>query len=126
MTPAAVGKFVEQVGVPVTMAAGAGFLVWWLLKWLTQSLGKQISEIKQEIKDETDEVQKEIRQLHNITISLVDRIRVLERNSMLAHQTILVKLGCEIPDWYLTRKERHAELQEQIKDVGIRNGETGS
>jgi hypothetical protein len=89
-------------------------------------LGKQISEIKQEIKDETDEVQKEIRQLHNIVISLVDRIRVLERNSMLAHQTILVKLGCEIPDWHLTRKERHAELQEQIKDVGIRNGETGS
>lgn len=123
MTPAAVGKFIEQVGVPVTVAAGAGFLVWWLLKWLTQSLGKQISEVKQEIKDETDDVQGEIKQLHNITISLVDRIRVLERNSMLAHTTILVKLGCKMPDWNVTRKERQAELQEQLKDVGIRNGE---
>ena len=124
MTPAAGGKFVEAVGGPVTMAAGAGFLVWWLLKWMTQSLGKQISEIKQEIKDETDEVQKEIRQLHNITISLVDRIRVLERNIMLAHQTMLVKLGCEPIDYLRTRREQHAELQEQIKDIGIRNGET--
>ena len=57
MTPTAVGKFVETVGVPVTMAAGAGFLVWWLLKWMTGNLGAQIGEIKQEIKDETDEVQ---------------------------------------------------------------------
>ena len=126
MTPVAVGKFIEQVGVPMAMAAGAGFLVWWLLKWMTQNLGRQISEIKQEIKDETDGVQREISQLHNITISLVDRIRVLERNSLLAHQTILVKLGCAVPEWHLTRKERQAELQEQLKDVGARNGEVGS
>jgi hypothetical protein len=126
VTPAAVGKFIEQVGVPMAMAAGAGFLVWWLLKWMTQNLGRQISEIKQEIKDETDEVQREISQLHNITISLVDRIRVMERNSLTAHTIILAKLGCTLPTWDLTRKERHAELQEQIKDVGARNGEVGS
>ena len=126
MPPAAVGKLVEAVGIPLAGMLAAGCFAWYLLRWMTGSLGKQISDIKQEIRVETDEVQKEIRQLHNITISLVDRIRVLERNSMLAHQTILVKLGCEIPDWHLTRKERHAELQEQIKDVGIRNGETGA
>jgi len=124
MTPAAVGKLVEAVGIPMAGMLAAGFFAWYLLRWMTGSLGKQISDIKQEIKDETDEVQKEIRQLHNITISLVDRIRVLERNIMLAHQTMLVKLGCEPIDYLRTRREQHAELQEQIKDIGIRNGET--
>ena len=124
MSPSALGKFIETVGVPVAMAAACGFVVWWLLKWLTGSLGTQIKEIKQEIKDETDEVQGEIRQLHSITISLIDRIRVLERNTLLAHTTMLGQLGCkELPVWYETRKEKISELKEQIKDIG-RNGET--
>ena len=125
MSPTALGKFIETVGVPVAMAVACGFLVWWLLKWLTGSLGTQIKEIKQEIKDETDEVQGEIRQLHGITISLIDRIRVLERNTLLAHTTMLGQLGCkELPVWYETRKEKISELKEQIKDIG-RNGEIG-
>ena len=107
------------------MAVACGFVVWWLLKWLTGSLGTQIKEIKQEIKDETDEVQGEIRQLHGITISLIDRIRVLERNTLLAHTTMLGQLGCkELPVWHETRKEKISELKEQIKDIG-RNGEIG-
>ena len=125
MSPTALGKFIETVGVPVAMAVACGFLVWWLLKWLTGSLGTQIKEIKQEIKDETDEVQGEIRLLHSITISLIDRIRVLERNTLLAHTTMLGQLGCkELPVWYETRKEKISELKEQIKDIG-RNGEVG-
>jgi DNA-binding transcriptional MerR regulator len=125
MSPTALGKFIETVGVPVAMAVACGFLVWWLLKWLTGSLGTQIKEIKQEIKDETDEVQGEVRQLHSITISLIDRIRVLERNTLLAHTTMLGQLGCkELPVWHETRKEKIAELKEQIKDIG-RNGEIG-
>jgi DNA-binding transcriptional MerR regulator len=125
MSPTALGKFIETVGVPVAMAVACGFLVWWLLKWLTGSLGTQIKEIKQEIKDETDEVQGEIRQLHGITISLIDRIRVLERNTLLAHTTMLGQLGCkELPVWHETRKEKISELKEQIKDIG-RNGEIG-
>ena len=123
MTPAAVGKFVETVGVPVAMAAGAGFLVWWLLKWMTQNLGKQMGEIKQEIRIETDEVQKEVRLLHNITIKLVDRIRVMERNQLAAHIEMLTKLKCDLPDWETTRSEKHAELEERVKDIGVRNGE---
>ena len=123
MSPTALGKFIETVGVPVAMAVACGFLVWWLLKWLTGSLGTQIKEIKQEIKDETDEVQGEVRQLHSITISLIDRIRVLERNTLLAHTTMLGQLGCkELPVWHETRKEKISELKEQIKDIG-RNGE---
>jgi len=125
MSPNVLAKFIETVGVPVALAAACGFVVWWLLKWLTGSLGAQITEIKQEIKDETDEVQGEIKQLHGITISLIDRIRVLERNTLLAHTTILSQLGCkEIPIWHETRREKIAELKEQMKDIG-RNGEAG-
>ena len=123
MSPTALGKFIETVGVPVAVAVACGFVVWWLIKWLTGSLGTQIREIKQEIKDETDEVQGEIRQLHSITISLIDRIRVLERNTLLAHTTMLAQLGCkELPVWHETRNEKLAELKEQMKDIG-RNGE---
>ena len=86
-------------------------------------MGTQIGEIKQEIKDETDDLQAEIRQLHGIIISLIDRIRVLERNTLLAHTTMLGQLGCkELPVWHETRKEKLAELKEQLKDIG-RKGE---
>ena len=123
MSPTTIGKFIETVGVPVAMAAACGFVVWWLLKWLTGSLAVQIREIKQEIKDETDDVQNEVKQLHGIAIGLIDRIRVLERNTLLAHTTMLGQLGCkELPVWHETRKEKIAELKEQIKDIG-RNGE---
>jgi DNA-binding transcriptional MerR regulator len=123
MSPTALGKFIETVGVPVAVAVACGFVVWWLIKWLTGSLGTQIGEIKQEIKDETDDLQVEIRQLHGIVISLIDRIRVLERNTLLAHTTMLGQLGCkELPIWHETRKEKLAELKEQMKDIG-RNGE---
>ena len=123
MSPTTIGKFIETVGVPVAMAAACGFVVWWLLKWLTGSLAVQIREIKQEIKDETDDVQNEVKQLHSIAIGLIDRIRVLERNTLLAHTTMLGQLGCkELPVWHETRKEKIAELKEQIKDIG-RNGE---
>ena len=123
MSPTALGKFIETVGVHVAVAVACGFVVWWLIKWLTGSLGTQIGEIKQEIKDETDDLQVEIRQLHGIIISLIDRIRVLERNTLLAHTTMLGQLGCkELPVWHETRKEKLAELKEQMKDIG-RNGE---
>ena len=123
MSPTTIGKFIETVGVPVAMAAACGFVVWWLLKWLTGSLAVQIREIKQEIKDETDDVQNEVKQLHGIATGLIDRIRVLERNTLLAHTTMLGQLGCkELPVWHETRKEKIAELKEQIKDIG-RNGE---
>ena len=134
MTVNAVTKFIETVGVPVAVAAACGFVVWWLLKWLTGSVLSQFSELRQEIKNETDDVQNDlknhhddvqndIQQLHSITISLIDRIRVLERNTLLSHTTILRQLGCkELPVWHETRKEKIAELKEQIKDIG-RNGE---
>jgi hypothetical protein len=38
---------------------------------------------------------------------------------------MLGQLGCkELPVWHETRKEKIAELKEQIKDIG-RNGEIG-
>ena len=134
MTVNAMTKFIETVGVPVAVAVACGFVVWWLLKWLTGSVLSQFSELRQEIKNETDDVQSDlknhhddvqndIQQLHGITISLIDRIRVLERNTLLSHTTILSQLGCkELPVWHETRKEKIAELKEQIKDIG-RNGE---
>jgi ABC-type uncharacterized transport system fused permease/ATPase subunit len=134
MTVNAMTKFIETVGVPVAVAVACGFVVWWLLKWLTGSVLSQFSELRQEIKNETDDVQSDlknhhddvqndIQQLHGITISLIDRIRVLERNTLLSYTTILSQLGCkELPVWHETRKEKIAELKEQIKDIG-RNGE---
>ena len=123
MTPVTLGKFVETVGIPAAGMAAAGFLAWYLLRWMTGNLGKQMGEIKQEIKNETDEVQNEVRLLHNITIKLVDRIRVMERNQMAANVEMLSKLKCDIPVWDTTRSEQHAELEEQVKDIGVRNGE---
>jgi|TARA_R110000824_G_scaffold308833_2_gene496254 hypothetical protein len=125
MNPTQIGKLVEEVGVPMVAAGAAAFAAWYLLKYMTGNLGNQMSEIKQEIKDETDEVQAEVKLLHNITIKLVDRIRVMERNQMAAHVQMLTKLNCEIPVWDTTRAERHAEAEELVKDIGVRNGEMG-
>lgn len=134
MNPTQIGNMVEKIGIPAAMAAGGGFLIWWLLRWMTTDLGGRMGEIKQEIKTETDDVQAEVRQLkkdvqgeikllHNITIRLVDRVRVMERNQMASNVEMLTKLGCSLPDFTTTRAEQVAELEEKIKDVGARNGE---
>jgi hypothetical protein len=122
MTPAAIGKFVETVGVPVTVAVACGFLVWWLLKWLTGSLGNQISDVKQEIKDETDDLHGTLKMQHTMLVRLIDRVRTLEINTMMANTALLTKNGCDIPEWRRPRSERIANLKEEIKDVS-HNGE---
>ena len=116
MTPAAIGKFVETVGVPVTVAVACGFLVWWLLKWLTGSLGNQISDVKQEIKDETDDLHATLKMQHTMLVRLIDRVRTLEINTMMANTALLTKNGCDIPEWRRPRSERIANLKERTAE----------
>ena len=108
MNPTQIGNMVEKIGIPAAMAA---------------EIKTETDDVQAEVRQLKKDVQGEIKLLHNITIRLVDRVRVMERNQMASNVEMLTKLGCSLPDFTTTRAEQVAELEEKIKDVGARNGE---
>jgi hypothetical protein len=53
----------------------------------------------------------------------VDRIRVLERNIYRYQDATSVKLGLGAPTYDITRKEKHDEAQQALRDIGRTNGD---
>ena len=115
MTPAAVMKMIETLGVPLAVAIAGGVALWKLIAFV-------LKDLKTDIADKQDALLALIRTQNTILIKLIDRVRTLEINQMTAYTALLKVADADMPEWRRTRAERIAELREQIKDVS-HNGE---
>ena len=115
MTPAAVMKMIENLGVPVAVALAGGLGIWKLIAFV-------LKDLKTDIADKQDELVSLMKMQNTILIKLIDRVRTLEINQMTAYTALLSVADADMPEWRRTRAERIAELREQIKDVS-HNGE---
>ena len=115
MTPAAVMKMIETLGVPLAVAIAGGVALWKLIAFV-------LKDLKTDISDKQDALLALIRTQNTILIKLIDRVRTLEINQMTAYTALLKVADADMPEWRRTRAERIAELREQIKDVS-HNGE---
>jgi len=115
MTPTAIMKMIENLGVPVAVALAGGLALWKLIAFV-------LKDLKTDIADKQDELHQLMRTQNTILIKLIDRVRTLEINQMTAYTALLAVADADIPEWRRTRAERIAELREQIKDVS-HNGE---
>jgi len=115
MTPAAVMKMIETLGVPLAVAIAGGVALWKLIAFV-------LKDLKTDISDKQDALLALIRTQNTILIKLIDRVRTLEINQMTAYTALLSVTDADMPEWRRTRAERIAELREQIKDVS-HNGE---
>jgi len=115
MTPAAVIKMIETLGIPLAVAIAGGIGLWRLIAFV-------LKDLKSDIADKQEDIISLIRTQNTILVKLIDRVRTLEINQMTAYTALLTVAGADMPEWRRTRSERIAELKEQIKDVS-HNGE---
>ena len=116
-------KILETVGIPVATAIALAF---GLAKLLTYVLKDQRKDFEGGFKRTMESSEKNRQALlknEQYIIQLIDRLRVLERNTLLFYSTILSKVNIDVPEWSITRREKIAELKEQIKDTGRGNGD---
>jgi hypothetical protein len=115
MTPAAVMKMIETLGVPLAVAIAGGVALWKLIAFV-------LKDLKKDIADKQDEIHQLLRGQNTILVKLIDRVRTLEINQMTAYTSLLTAANADLPNFRRTRAERLAELREQMLDVA-HNGE---
>ena len=115
MTPAAIIKLVETLGIPLAVALAGGVALWKLIALV-------LKDLKNDISSKQDDLQKSLSLQQVMIIKLIDRVRTLEINQMTAYTALITASDADLPEWRRTRAERIAELHEQIKDVS-HNGE---
>jgi len=115
MTPTAVVKLIETLGIPLAVALAGGVALWKLIAFV-------LKDLKNDIADKQDDLQKSLSMQQVMIIKLIDRVRTLEINQMTAYTALITASDADLPEWRRTRAERIAELREQIKDVS-HNGE---
>ena len=130
-------KLFETVGIPVLVAAAAGYALWWIIRWLTSSFKQELQdehnsiirtedtlkdELDEEARDTREQLGKKLEEIRIMTIRLVDRIRVLEMNFVEHDETVRAAYGLKKAIRKKTRHDQVAELEEQIKDAGKTNG----
>ena len=116
MTVAQLTKLIEAVGIPAATAAAMGFLLWRLLQYI-------LKDLRSDMESHDQELQKSLKKLQTVQIQQVDRIRVLERNIYRFQDAIAVKIGIARGEYDQTRKEKHDEAQQVLRDVGSINGD---
>ena len=110
-------KLIETLGIPLAVALCLGIGLWKLIQFL-------LKDLKTDIADQQEELQAQLKSQQTILVRLIDRVRTLEINTMMAFTALLTKSGCDIPDWREPRAVRKAELKEQMRDIS-NNGEEG-
>ena len=116
MTVAQLTKLIEAVGIPAATAAAMGFLLWKLLQYI-------LKDLRSDMQQHDDDLQRSLKKVTTILIQQVDRIRVLERNIYRYQDATSVKLGLAAPTYDITRKEKHDEAQQVLRDIGRTNGD---
>ena len=111
-------KLIETLGIPLAVALAGGVALWKLITFV-------LKDLKTDIADKQDELQASLKLQNTMIVRLIDRVRTLEINTMMANTALLTKNGCDIPEWRPPRSEQIANLQEAIKDVS-HNGEDPS
>ena len=108
-------KLIETLGIPLAVALAGGVALWKLIAFV-------LKDLQTDITAKQDDLHSALRQQQVMLVRLIDRVRTLEINTMMANTALLTKSGCDIPEWRQPRAQRIANLREEIKDVS-HNGE---
>ena len=116
-------KILETVGIPVATAIALAFGLAKLLMYILKDQRKDFEGGFKRTIESSEKNRQALLKNEQYIIQLIDRLRVLERNTLLFYSTILSKANFDVPEWSITRREKIAELKEQIKDTGRGNGD---
>ena len=93
-----VATFIESVGIPVATALGLGGALWWLIKYVLGSIVQKITEAQSQTEADIRELKlKDIKELKDIIIALIDKSAVTQSDLIRLDTMIRVKWGL-VPD----------------------------
>lgn len=109
---------VTEVGFPIAAALGLGFFVWKLINRIIDGMEQKINTLDDKVQASLDTMEERVStkldSQYGIIVSLIDRIRAMDNQSI--RQDVLLKTLLGVPNLIDIEKIAKAERDDQRKD----------
>jgi len=111
-------SIVTEVGFPIAAALGLGFFVWKLINRIIDGMEQKINTLDDKVQASLDTMEERVStkldSQYGIIVSLIDRIRAMDNQSI--RQDVLLKTLLGVPNLIDIEKIAKAERDDQRKD----------
>jgi len=111
-------SIITEVGFPIAAALGLGFFVWKLINRIIDGMEQKINTLDDKVQTSLDTMEERVStkldSQYGIIVSLIDRIRAMDNQSI--RQDVLLKTLLGVPNLIDIEKIAKAERNDQRKD----------
>tara|TARA_R100001440_G_scaffold73585_1_gene98254 strand:+ start:1536 stop:1886 length:351 start_codon:yes stop_codon:yes gene_type:complete len=111
-------SIITEVGFPIAAALGLGFFVWKLINRIIDGMEQKINTLDDKVQASLDTMEERVStkldSQYGIIVSLIDRIRAMDNQSI--RQDVLLKTLLGVPNLIDIEKIAKAERNDQRKD----------
>jgi len=109
---------ITEVGFPIAAALGLGMFVWKLINRIIDGMETKLDTLDEKVKTSLDTMEERVSTKldtqYGIIVSLIDRIRAMDNQSI--RQDVLLKTLLGVPNMIDTEKIAKADRDDQRKD----------
>ncbi len=110
--------FINEVGFPIAAALGLGFFIWKLINRIIDGMETKLDTLDEKVQASLDtmedRVSTKLDSQYGIIVSLIDRVRAMDNDSI--RQDVLLKTLLGVPNLIDTDKIAKADRDDQRKD----------
>ena len=110
--------FINEVGFPIAAALGLGFFIWKLINRIIDGMKTKLDTLDEKVQASLDtmedRVSTKLDSQYGIIVSLIDRVRAMDNDSI--RQDVLLKTLLGVPNLIDTDKIAKADRDDQRKD----------
>ena len=111
-------SLINEVGFPVAAALGLGFFIWKLINRIIDGMETKLDTLDEKVQTSLDtmedRVSTKLDSQYSIIVSLIDRVRAMDNDSI--RQDVLLKTLLGVPNLIDTDKIAKADRDDQRKD----------
>lgn len=111
-------QFINEVGFPIAAALGLGFFIWKLINRIIDGMETKLDTLDEKVQASLDtmedRVSTKLDSQYGIIVSLIDRVRAMDNDSI--RQDVLLKTLLGVPNLIDTDKIAKADREDQRKD----------
>jgi hypothetical protein len=111
-------SLINEVGFPIAAALGLGFFIWKLINRIIDGMETKLDTLDEKVQTSLDtmedRVSTKLDSQYGIIVSLIDRVRAMDNDSI--RQDVLLKTLLGVPNLIDTDKIAKADRDDQRKD----------
>ena len=111
-------SLINEVGFPIAAALGLGFFIWKLINRIIDGMETKLDTLDEKVQTSLDtmedRVSTKLDSQYGIIVSLIDRVRAMDNDSI--RQDVLLKTLLGVPNLIDTNKIAKADRDDQRKD----------